>query len=109
MVEGMSLSPPFIMSTAFSSTGVMAAGTADGRLWIGFGGEKTPSIPGTGKKRNKKWDGLDADAELLQKVADGPIVAMYVFTIQLCFAPFTTSPDALGPFPIPILLASPHY
>ena len=75
---GMALSPPFIMSTAMSSTGVMAAGTADGRLWLGFGGEKR-SLPGSSKKkRAKKWEGLRDDDELAVKIAEGPIVAMCV-------------------------------
>lgn len=73
---GMALSPPFIMSTAMSSTGVMAAGTADGRLWLGFGGEKRPSSGLSKKKRTKKWEGLRDDDELAVKIAEGPIVAM---------------------------------
>ena len=72
---GMSLSPPFIMSMAMSNTGVLAAGTADGRLWLGFKGDKVN--PGKGsKKKSKKWEGLDEDEALLIKVAEGPIVAM---------------------------------
>jgi hypothetical protein len=74
----MGLAPPFIMSTAMSSTGVMAAGTADGRLWLGFGGEKRPSSGSPKKKRAKKWEGLRDEDELAIKVAEGPIVAMYV-------------------------------
>jgi hypothetical protein len=72
----MSLSPPFIMSMAMSTTGALAAGTADGRLWLGFKGDKT-SNPGKGpRKKSKKWEGLDEDEALLIKVAEGPIVAM---------------------------------
>lgn len=74
----MALSPPFIISTAMSSTGVMAAGTADGRLWLGFGGEKRPSSGSSKKKRAKKWEGLRDDDELAVKIAEGPIVAMCV-------------------------------
>lgn len=61
-----------------SSTGVLAAGTADGRLWIGFKGDKaSKSNPGKGpKKKSKKWEGLDEDEALLIKVAEGPVVAM---------------------------------
>jgi hypothetical protein len=70
----MALAPPFIMSMAMSNTGVLAAGTADGHLWIGFGGEKGPAS----KKKAKKWEGLDESKALLIKVAEGPIVAMYV-------------------------------
>lgn len=72
----MSLSPPFILSMAMSSTGVLAAGTADGRLFVGFGGEKS-SVKGS-KKKAKKWEGLGEEETLLLKVAEGPIVAMYV-------------------------------
>jgi hypothetical protein len=72
----MALSPPFVMSMAMSTTGVLAAGTADGRLWLGFGGEK-PSVGEKGtKKKAKKWDGLEEKEALLIKVAEGPIVAM---------------------------------
>uniref|UniRef100_A0A8H8CP61 Uncharacterized protein n=1 Tax=Psilocybe cubensis TaxID=181762 RepID=A0A8H8CP61_PSICU len=77
-LEGeISLSPPFVMSMAMSDTGVLAAGIADGRLWIGFGGEKVV-LPGSksSKKKVKMWEGLDEDQILLIKVAEGPIVAM---------------------------------
>jgi hypothetical protein len=70
----MALAPPFIMSMAMSNTGVLAAGTADGHLWIGFGGEKGSAS----KKKAKKWEGLDESKALLIKVAEGPIVATYV-------------------------------
>jgi hypothetical protein len=70
----MSLSPPFVMSAAISSTGVMAAGTADGRLWLGFGGEKVAQSKS--KKRTRKWEGFNPDDEHLEKIAEGPIVAM---------------------------------
>ncbi|KIM48722.1 hypothetical protein M413DRAFT_15055 [Hebeloma cylindrosporum] len=73
---GMALSPPFIMSMAMSTTGVLAAGTADGRLWLGFGGER-PASGGKGtNKKAKKWEGLEENEALLIKVAEGPIVAM---------------------------------
>ena len=66
------------MCMAISSTGVLAAGTADGRLWIGFGGEKLPNstVAKSSKKKAKKWDGLNEDEALLIKVAEGPVVAM---------------------------------
>jgi len=75
--SGVSLSPPFILSTAVSSAGVVAAGTADGRIWIGTGGEKIPSS-GTGskKKRSRRWEGLRDDKSLMVKVAEGPIVGL---------------------------------
>lgn len=76
IADGMSLSPPFIMSAAIATTGIMAAGTADGRLWLGFGGEKTSETKSSKKKRTRKWDGFNPDDEHLAKVAEGPIVAM---------------------------------
>ena len=70
----MALSPPFVMSLAVSSTGIVAAGTADGRLLIGFGAESCLTM----KKRPKKWLGLVAEETLLIKIAEGPVVALYV-------------------------------
>lgn len=78
--SGISLSPPFIMSTAISSSGVIAAGTADGRIWIGTGGEKRLGV-GAKKKRTRKWDGLREDEGLSVKVAEGPIVGLYGFLL----------------------------
>ncbi|KAF8969646.1 WD40-repeat-containing domain protein [Flammula alnicola] len=75
-VGGMSLAPPFIMSMAMSNTAVLAAGTADGRVWLGFGGEKGFISGKAPKKKAKKWEGLDEKEALLIKVAEGPIVAM---------------------------------
>jgi hypothetical protein len=69
----MGLSPPFVMSLAVSSTGAVAAGTADGRLLIGFGAEAALAM----KKRPKKWEGLDGVGTLLTKIAEGPVVALY--------------------------------
>lgn len=74
---GMNLSPPFVMSMSLSSSGILAAGTADGRLWLGFGGEKQPPRGGGRRKRTRKWEGLKEDEEVFDKVAEGPIVAMY--------------------------------
>lgn len=69
---GISLSPPFVISLALSPSGVLAAGTADGRLGVFFGGEKRAD----GKKKSKKWNGLDTTEMMLMKVAEGPIVSM---------------------------------
>ncbi|KAK0468195.1 WD40-repeat-containing domain protein [Desarmillaria tabescens] len=68
----MSFSPPFVLCTALSATGVIAAGTADGHIWLGHGGMKVPS---KGKK-SRKWNGLDAEKASLHKLADGPVVAL---------------------------------
>ncbi|KAF9500508.1 WD40 repeat-like protein [Pleurotus eryngii] len=72
--SGMSLSPPFVMSTAISSTGIFAAGTADGRLLLGYGGEKCSA--NARNKRSKKWNGLKTDYIIELKLAEGPIVAV---------------------------------
>ncbi|KAK0191111.1 WD40-repeat-containing domain protein [Armillaria mellea] len=68
----MSFSPPFILCTALSATGVIAAGTADGHIWLGRGGMRVPS---KGKK-TRKWNGLDAERASMHKLADGPVVAI---------------------------------
>ncbi|KAM6500292.1 WD40-repeat-containing domain protein [Amanita muscaria] len=75
--EGMSLSPPFIVSTAISSTGALAAGTADGQLWINFAGE-SPRDASLKKivKAVKTWDGLNEKTEHAVKIAEAPIVVM---------------------------------
>lgn len=71
----MSFSPPFILCTALSDAGVIAAGTADGHIWLGRGGVRLPS---KGKK-TRKWNGLDSERASLHKLANGPIV-----TIAFC-------------------------
>jgi hypothetical protein len=69
----MALAPPFVMSSAMSSASLLAVGTSDGRLWLGCGGQKV-----VGKKKTRRWGGLAKEAEIAVKVAEGPIVAMYV-------------------------------
>lgn len=61
------------MSMAISATGVLAAGTADGRVLINFAGENSKQ----GKKSRKNWNGLDGSKEHIIKIAEGPIVAMF--------------------------------
>ncbi|RDB22274.1 WD repeat-containing protein 53 [Hypsizygus marmoreus] len=73
-IGGMALAPPFVMSMAISSTGLVVAGTADGRVWIGCGGYKKPASKAAKKKR--KWEGLNSDEATEIKVAEGPIVAL---------------------------------
>ncbi|KAF8844904.1 WD40 repeat-like protein [Paxillus ammoniavirescens] len=73
---GVSLSPPFILSMSISSSGVIAAGTADGRVYIGTAGEKSPEGPGGRQKRRRKWDGLKGDGKIVEEVAQGPIAAV---------------------------------
>ncbi|KZT09649.1 WD40 repeat-like protein [Laetiporus sulphureus 93-53] len=71
--SGVSLSPPFILSTAIAPNGLFAASTADGRVWLGGGGEKRQS---GAKKRSRKWEGLRDEEGLWVQVADGPVVAL---------------------------------
>jgi hypothetical protein len=72
----MSLSPPFIMSMAISLTGVLAAGTVDGQLWINFSGESSKDGGSKNTKGLKTWAGLNEDTEHIAKIAEGPLVAM---------------------------------
>ena len=81
--SGISLSPPFILSTALSPAGILAAGTADGRILLGTAGEKLAAKKGKGGKRNRKWEGLKEDGMRTIKAAEGPIVAMRVFLLQI--------------------------
>ncbi|OSD08594.1 WD40 repeat-like protein [Trametes coccinea BRFM310] len=74
--QGVSLSPPFVLSVSISPLGLLAASTADGRVWLGGGGEKRPnSSQGNKKKRSRKWEGLKEDEGFWMQVADGPVVS----------------------------------
>jgi hypothetical protein len=70
-----SLSPPFILCMSLSSTGRLVVGTADGHLWIGTGEEKRR---GDKKKRTRKWEGLRKDDSIKTKIAEGPVVGVFV-------------------------------
>lgn len=59
------------MCTAISSLGVYAVGTADGRIFVGLGGQKHP-----GSKKKKRWGGLSVDKSITVRAAEGPVVAM---------------------------------
>jgi len=75
--SGVSLSPPFVLATSLSPTGLLAASTADGRVWLGGGGEKRPTSTSAVKnKRSRKWEGLREDEGLWLQTADGPVVAL---------------------------------
>ena len=71
--SGVSLSPPFILSTSLSPSGLVVATTADGRMWVGSGGDK--SAPANKKKKSRKWQGLWEQDGLFVQVADGPVVS----------------------------------
>jgi hypothetical protein len=79
--SGVSMSPPFILSSAMSPSGILAAGIADGRVWIGTGGEKmSAASSGTSiKRKRRKWEGLKQDEAFMADVGHGPITALYVF------------------------------
>jgi hypothetical protein len=68
------MSPPFIMSLCIASNGIIAAGTADGKLWLGFGGEKMYSA--SKSKKKSKWCGLDPEQASVVSVAEAPIVTV---------------------------------
>ncbi|KAH9930713.1 uncharacterized protein B0H18DRAFT_133165 [Fomitopsis serialis] len=53
---GLQLSPPFVLSTAISSTGMFVATTANGLAFVGAGGEKCPLGPAKSKKRKRRWE-----------------------------------------------------
>jgi hypothetical protein len=75
-----------------SPSGVIAAGTADGRIWLGFGGEKEEqngSAPKNRRKKRRYWEGLKAEKESsIFSIADGPVIGVYV-----TISPFTVYPD----------------
>ncbi|KAI0780674.1 WD40 repeat-like protein [Trametes elegans] len=74
--QGVSLSPPFVLSMSISNTGLLAASTADGRVWLGGGGEKRSNASQGGrKKRSRKWEGLKEEDGVWLKVAEGPVVS----------------------------------
>ena len=72
--SGVSLSPPFVHSVAFSEHGAVIASTADGRVWVGRGGDKSIAS----KKKRRKWEGLREDAGSWVSVAEGPVVSVWV-------------------------------
>lgn len=73
--SGVSLSPPFFHSVAFSDHSAVTASTADGRVWVGRGGDK---LIASKKKRSRKWEGLKEDEGEWVSVAEGPVVSVYV-------------------------------
>jgi hypothetical protein len=83
--SGVSMSPPFILSSAMSPSGTLAAGTADGRVWIGTGGDKMSGVSSgiSVKKKRRKWEGLRQDGAFTADVGHGPIVALHVFIIDV--------------------------
>ncbi|KIO13417.1 hypothetical protein M404DRAFT_122535 [Pisolithus tinctorius Marx 270] len=72
--SGLAMSPPFILSLDISPTGVLAAGTADGRIYVGTSGETRAG--GGRQNRRRKWEGLRSDGRILEEVARGPVTAL---------------------------------
>jgi hypothetical protein len=58
-----------------SSSGIYAVGMADGRVWVGLGGEKLSGAV-SGKRKARRWGGLVHDLALDVVIADGPVVGM---------------------------------
>ena len=51
----------------------MVAGTADGRVWIGKGGDKSIASK---KKRSRRWEGLRENEGSWFSIAEGPVVSV---------------------------------
>ena len=74
---GTTMSPPFVMCFCFTNSGIVAAGTGAGHMFLGAGGRKPDgSDKASKKKRSRKWNGLRQESQALLKVADGPVVAL---------------------------------
>ncbi|KAL4077334.1 WD40-repeat-containing domain protein [Scleroderma yunnanense] len=74
--SGMSMSPPFVVSLSISSTGIIAAGTADGRVYVGTSGEKSHEAGAGRQKRRRKWEGLRSEGRIIVEVAQGPVTGL---------------------------------
>ena len=74
-----SLSPPFIHCIALSEYGAVAASTADDRVWVGRGGDKSIASK---KRRHRKWEGLREDEGNWVLVAEGPVVSVCVDNVH---------------------------
>lgn len=77
--QQVSLSPPFVLGISVAQTGLVACALADGRIWLGSGGEKTIAKETSSharQKKRRKWEGLRASDGNYFKTAEGPVVAM---------------------------------
>ncbi|KAH8116886.1 WD40 repeat-like protein [Phellopilus nigrolimitatus] len=77
LAPGISSLPPFITSLAVSTQGIIAAGTADGRIWIGLGGEKQASGSSKKKKKSRKWGGLSEGDGFFTKMDENLVAALH--------------------------------
>ena len=101
LAPGFSSVPPFITALAVSPQGVLAAGTADGRIFVGLGGAKAlpssasslatsspspSSTKGQARKKKKgchKWNGLAEDEGFVSKVADCMISGLAFVNVEV--------------------------
>ncbi|OCB86785.1 WD40 repeat-like protein [Sanghuangporus baumii] len=85
LAPGISSLPPFITALALSSQGAVAAGTADGRVWVGLGGVKSIQSESSRKnkskvKRSRKWGGLNEEEGFFVKVGESLIAGLQFIT-----------------------------
>ncbi|CUA68082.1 hypothetical protein RSOLAG22IIIB_03320 [Rhizoctonia solani] len=64
--------PPFLYSVTIDFNGAMAAGTADGRVIVGRGGEKGQRD----RPNRRKWNGLNVDMVSQYHIAEGPVIGV---------------------------------
>ncbi|QRW27691.1 WD40 domain-containing protein [Rhizoctonia solani] len=67
-----SLAPPFLYSVTINSNGVFTAGTADGNVLVGRGGERGRRD----RPNRRKWNGLSADMVSQYHIAEGPVIGV---------------------------------
>ncbi|KAL5511180.1 hypothetical protein ACEPAH_4395 [Sanghuangporus vaninii] len=85
LAPGISSLPPFITALTLSSQGAVAAGTADGRIWVGLGGVKSTQSELSKKnkvkvKRSRKWGGLNGEEGFFIKIGESLIAGLQFIT-----------------------------
>jgi len=91
---GISLSPPFALGIEINSDDIIACGIATGHVWVGYGGSKKASSA-QGKRKSRKWNGLNAADGRWLKAGNGPIVAVYVLLRCLPHSPIFPSEPSI--------------
>jgi len=79
--ESFNMCPPFIQAIAMSQSGVCAAGTADGRIWLGKGAFVGPNGSKAVAGKQIKWKGVSKLTDQNHRdlaVATGPVVAICI-------------------------------
>ncbi|KAI5121688.1 hypothetical protein M0805_002763 [Coniferiporia weirii] len=77
---GLASLPPFVTALAVSPHGALAAGTADGRVWLGLAGEKRPTTTkkdGNKRTRSRKWAALSPGAGAFTKVGESMVTSLH--------------------------------